>query len=355
MKIMSGAKKTGIILLLLGGLFILLGGGAEAAKCRGCHPMEGMGMASIHPPFMEDQCEMCHGQIDRSSSTKSINSKDIKWFLERHHLGGTAYIILPRRLRKYDLVFESQGPTFQERLSLESLPSLPQGHKPAILEAKLCGLEQGPWIEAKICVKTDLPTEVEINCNGVQGMSEGDFYTFQVISLAGLKVGKKYQCLLTARDISGEESQTKISFTTDHSFAGPQVPPARKVAVDLYQSPMEEPLLEIQSDGALNWRLGTIKKETSQAKRSHGHHKNLNSPVVAGLDACFKCHDSHSLGASHPVNVHLRQGMLAEGIPVFNGVVTCASCHNPHSAKEPYLLRKRGRNLCLSCHGQRYR
>ncbi|WP_456431006.1 cytochrome c3 family protein [Thermosulfuriphilus sp.] len=335
---------------------VFLPGLAQAARCRQCHPLEDQYNSSVHPPFIEDRCDVCHGQDRPKEGNQTINTKNVKWFLERYQPGGTAYILLPGRLRRYDLIFESKDPLFQKRLSLSSLPDAPRGPKPNILEAKLCGLEHGPWWEAKICVKTDIPTEAEINCQDVQGFSEGDFFTYQVISLTGLKDGKTYQCLLTVRDLYGQSSQTKISFRVGHPFALPSPPKAHIISVEIYQTADEEPLLAVKSDGALSWHLGTVPKQTaSKNNSSAGHHKNLNPPVVAGLDACFKCHDSHSLGATHPVNVHLRQGMLAEGIPVFNGVVTCASCHNPHSAKEPYLLRKRGRSLCLSCHGQRYR
>jgi len=55
-----------------------------------------------------------------------------------------------------------------------------------------------------------------------------------------------------------------------------------------------------------------------------------------GAALCFSCHDKGPFGRKH---VH---GPVAEG--------SCDACHDPHEADTAKLLKKGGRELCLSCH-----
>jgi len=330
--------------------------------CQQCHSLNKLvpNGVYLHKPFMEGHCEKCHGGM---FSKKIVNLTNIKWFLARHTNRGTSYIILSPRLEKYNLVFQVED--FQEQFIL--LPSeasnLPNSSvPPQILKTQFCGLEKGPWIEAKICVQTNIPTEVYISCgDNVEGYSEGDYFTNHEILLTRLKENQTYICTVNAKDILGNSAPSKsfsfnISNPIQNSFKKVVTSP-KNVSVKLYHSPAGELILAIMSNSDIDWRLGGVSTgslDLSKEKKIKDHPK-INSLKWSSIDACYTCHPKNRLGVSHPVNVPLSKNIsIDKDIPLQNGVVTCASCHNPHGSLYPSYLRKKGEALCLSCHKQRY-
>jgi len=76
------------------------------------------------------------------------------------------------------------------------------------------------------------------------------------------------------------------------------------------------------------------------------------SKVVASQEKlCGTCHP-RSVQVSHPSGFAPKRRPPAEYPLDWKGDLTCSTCHLPHGT-EPGLLRgaKRGRELCLSCHG----
>lgn len=332
-----------------------------ATSCQKCHPPEKVAPESQqwHSPFLKGRCEICHGTGASVSQSLTLDPKAVKWFLQRDFRGGKAYIVLSPRVKQYDLVFQSENPSLQEILSTEEAKALPPAPEPEIERIWFCGLEEGPWVEAEICVQTNVPTQVHISCGKLEGYTEEDYYTDQVVPLTRVDKGKTYTCTVEARDIQGAPAAPKkFIFKAVERGAEPLRPRAKEVQVGLYKSPLEEILLKIVSDGELSWRLGGIPRTVvnNPKKAEPKDHPKMNPLRWSGTEACYRCHKKNMLGVSHPVDVPLRASMANEqGLPLQGGVMTCATCHNPHGSAYPYFLRKYGEALCLSCHNEIYK
>ncbi len=58
---------------------------------------------------------------------------------------------------------------------------------------------------------------------------------------------------------------------------------------------------------------------------------------------CFQCHVDKSVEKAQ------KRGLWVHG-PAASG--KCIICHDPHKSKNRYMLKKKGRDLCLQCHGR---
>jgi len=336
----------------------MLVGQVWSKTCQDCHSLEKIippNSSHWHPPFIQKNCVICHGSGE--AGIKTVNLKGIKWFLQQNFRGGEAYILLSSRIKNYDLIFQSlSSPTFQKVLSFSSAKELPKSSEPQIEKVWFCGLEESPWIEAEICVKTNVPTSVNIDCQGVSGSTDENYYTDQIIPLAHVEKGKTYVCTVEAQDFSGTPAPPKrFSFVVDGIKKIPVNPPASQVEVNLYRSVLDEAILEIKSNGTFSWRLGGVAsaRQAGIIKNMPEKHPQMNPLCWSAIDACYQCHKKSMLGVSHPVNVPLTPNMAKRNdLPLKNGVMTCTTCHNPHASPYPYRLRKYGEALCLSCHNE---
>ncbi len=260
--------------------------------------------------------------------------------------------MIPHLLQKKALVLESSHPekTFlldpRSALELEEIPSSLE-----ILKAGPCGIKNGLWWEAKICVEFNQPAEVELSCDNFYEYHD-HWSSFHQITLAGLKEGKFYSCSIKGRNLKGQTVEKKFSFQVK-----PQEEPvfqkAKKIQASLYRMASGELVIQIKSDGFFSWRLGELPYLPSDSNTIQDH-PPLNSPLKTSLDVCYRCHPDQNSGATHPVRVPLKNGMKKTDLPLEGGLVTCISCHVPHSGNMPYLLRKENTALCLSCHDDRY-
>ena len=88
--------------------------------------------------------------------------------------------------------------------------------------------------------------------------------------------------------------------------------------------------------------------------------RDLNDPLVARkLVAsqellCGRCHAT-AIKVSHPSGL-VPRGRMAEAFPVdWKGELTCSTCHAVHGNTQGLLRgEQRGRDLCLSCHEQKF-
>ena len=92
--------------------------------------------------------------------------------------------------------------------------------------------------------------------------------------------------------------------------------------------------------------------------------RDLNDPaaarkLVASQETlCERCHAA-AIKVSHPSGVTPRTAVAAataEAYPVdWKGELTCSTCHAVHGSNRGLLRgERRGRDLCLSCHDQRF-
>ncbi|WP_457756344.1 cytochrome c3 family protein [Thermodesulfatator indicus] len=327
-----------------------------AKSCKECHPdnkIVSPGASFFHQPFLKHDCNVCHGGEEVSSNEKSL-SKAVKWENKHVFRGGKAYILLPTTVKSYDIAFEAPSLDFQKILSYSNASALPEDIEPVIEKVSLCNWEKYPWTEAGICVKTSIPCRVRIVCNGVSGStSDENYYTYQIVPLAHAKINDFYSCKIEAQTYDGQIAAKNFKFkAVEVSKAKDSF--AKTVAVNIYRSPLDEPILEIQADGQLTWRIGLLPKSNIKISNKPKDHPLIKSISWTSTNACYNCHSKNKLGVIHPVGVPLNYKMAQRNkdLPLFNGVISCATCHYPHASSNSYFLRKTGKNLCLSCHNK---
>ncbi|MFC1684933.1 cytochrome c3 family protein [Pseudomonadota bacterium] len=78
--------------------------------------------------------------------------------------------------------------------------------------------------------------------------------------------------------------------------------------------------------------------------------ENAHQLLASQEQLCRSCHEN-ALAVSHPSGFAPRQPISDEYPLDWKGTVTCSTCHLVHG-NGPHLMRgkKRGRELCLSCH-----
>jgi predicted CXXCH cytochrome family protein len=329
-------------------------------SCKDCHPQNNIGR-TVHPPFVNGQCDACHARKDGLTDSGKIDRKKIKWFLRRSLRNGTAYTILSRQHHQQTLVFESDEPESQTVFSLSaSLPPLPEDgtNPPRIVKTSLCGAKKTLWWDAKLCIETDKPALLEVSCEDNLGHGMGDFLTDQEVLITGLNANQEYDCQIVAQDIRGRKSDpTPFHFKTNRTFSESALEPAKKLSIET--STIEgESVLAVKADGEVEWRIGFVPDAyglVSSKDESSDLHGRMSPMIVAAITACYDCHPKVRQGLNHPVDVKCSAPTIAPAdLPLFEGAVGCASCHNPHANNEPFLLRKHGHELCVSCHGEHY-
>ncbi len=331
---------------------------AKGKLCIECHRFGRIGKW-LHEPFSLKECETCHGGNEAAGEVRNVDLSRVRWVLKRHFYGGRGFIFLPRRVRGKTLVFYSEAREKVQTLSLASAKPLTinTSNSPKILRASLCGWEKGVFVEAALCIETNVPTEVEVRIGNRSEHSGGDLYTRHKIVLTHLKEGKRYTATVIAKDLKGRKSTPySCSFQLEGDNGEKEFfnSSGDSCKVSVVSLPSDDFALAIESDEEMDWRLGLLPEVEAQTERVKGH-PLLSSALYASLDVCYECHPNEKLGASHPVNVSLKPGMKAKDVPLIGGVVTCVSCHEPHAANRPYLLRKKEDDLCVACHGERYR
>ena len=337
-------------ILLLAAFSVLLSNSVKA-QCESCHPLE---VATyFHVPYENHQCNDCHEQKSNISNEDEVDLNKVKWFDHGQLFDGVSCILIPRPRQDKVLVF--YVPELNKKFVLNPLNAkvLSYSYQPVLIKkVETCGIENGIWWEANICVKSNQPVELEISCSNLY--EQKDYWSsFHQVTLAGLEKDKTYKCLVRARTIMGQEVERIFQFKVIKQDS-PPLPKANNVSVFLYRLEGNDNLfVSVNTDGFIDWKLGELPGEPRliSAQNSSKHHEgNLNvSPNL-----CYRCHTDHKYKINHPMNVPLKENMKKTDLPLYNGLITCLSCHEPHVAKRPYLLRKESTGLCLSCHDDRY-
>ncbi len=353
------SKRNARLALIFLAIFMGSASGVSAQRCVNCHNFKRLGQW-VHAPFENGKCQSCHGGASSRKGGGKLDIQEAKWVLRRHFFGGKGLIFLPRRVRGKFLVFQADTREDAVPLSPESVASLPikTAREPKILQAFPCEIEEGIFLEATLCVETNVPTEIEVRCGNQVETSSGDFFTRHRIVLGNLKKDAIYQAKIIARDISGRVSRSRVvMFRMDKTIKTEQFKNegTNEISIRLFHFPPNEMVLAIESGNEIDWRLGILPDQSVKNTSMPKNHPVIRSLLYSGIEACYKCHPDEKLGVSHPVNISLKNGMKAKGVPLFGKVMTCSSCHEPHSANIPYLLRKKEDDLCVSCHGERYR
>ncbi|MBX6422053.1 cytochrome c3 family protein [Thermosulfurimonas sp. F29] len=347
--------------LIVFSLWMVVGSSVSlrAAECVKCHPVEVK--VYTHPSYLRGDCAVCHLRVQFQARRVEVPENEVRWWRKLEVVRGEYYLPLPGRMSHRPLVLKAREIGWQKVLDPDLATPIKPGEATFSLKRVYpCDRVQGVTVSVKICLEAGVPFEAEVDCGGgIRGFTTG-LATFQAVWVDGLRPGK-FRCVVLARSIGGQEVRAEVRGDTGkvESVRFPLASEEEKPEAGIREV-MGRRYLYVKTRGRVRFEVGylpvRVKRRVRRELKDEAH-RGLRPPVDTATYACYRCHGKHSLGASHPVDVVYRPGEKVKpdpGLPLFGGRVECASCHEPHTSARPHLLRKQGKDLCLSCHLARY-
>jgi len=352
-------------------LLLCIGDLAWADSCKDCHRKtwsEGIKKSYIHPPFLEEKCKICHiykNMEDKEDSKTIVKTTPIAY---EHEITialkeDTKYRALIRVRDKKGKIKELTRILDINQLSIERDETPPR-----IFNVRVEQITPGVFFEAVIVWDTDEPSTSQVEYGtpphyGFITPLDENLVTHHVVKIANLGKGEVYHFRVHSADLYGNEAvsadmtfKVKPQTSSKKTFQAQTVSDLEIRDLHIFKTPDNRVVFFWLTTKPAQ---GTVEvKEITQASTQLKGHDNfvIKGEKEAGFKACYKCHSSEKLGISHPVGVPLTSDMHAPSdLPLPDGMVTCSSCHQPHGSEYRYILRKpMGRELCVSCHGERY-
>jgi len=274
-------------------------------KCIGCHVAtynQGIESRTIHQPFREENCVICHlaegadWTPDSSSPKTGISGKpasqQVLW-RKTQSFATTETPLLEQRILLPALELETD---YRFRIIVGQPQPSAQG---LTFSSSWLGLRPQELTDDSQAVRLEVPSGLTVPAP-------------EVVSL------------------SRSGSDVIIAWQTRQPFYG-------RVALQRLQGPgFEDP------------------ESISPKVRSEGtrEHPALRTGEDLAINACYQCHPQSTLGTSHPVRLYgSAEVKIPVHLPTVDGMLSCVTCHNPHGAIGLKLVRETiTTKLCISCH-----
>jgi predicted CXXCH cytochrome family protein len=381
---MKASTKSNLSILLISAFLLVpastsFGNSADSKSCLACHQNmvnDNMTKISIHQPFINGECTLCHGGSDASGTnlTPSDNSvSPIKWLDENRTKANVQWFRIPSADVKNALyITTGDNKATNIRLAVPETKTFAaldnNSAPPAINDVKVVNIEKGLFITATISWKTDKISDslVTFNAGDRNTKSYGRHLTTDhTVSLIGLKAGQDYTYTVASTDVFGNVAQSE-SFTFSTSAAklvNKNTPPNlsrgnAKISSEIFTA-NGDLIVKVKTDRPAALAIGTDMQATPKkissdsvvdADNVHGNMRvNINKTVAL----CVSCHKDHNGISSHPVDIYPTRGMIipADYPTGDDGKITCLTCHEAHASNHKNVLRKsQNRELCIGCH-----
>ncbi len=396
MKKHSKAWKIAVVaaaLLALAGIAPMFDNAAAAQTCLTCHQdtyESAMTEFSVHLPFLQENCTVCHiddaasqssafGRNDRAVLTENASPGQLKWLGKSSSPLAEHWFVVPADSINgflYVEVRDSGNTPSRSRLELATgIPEVSNDRTPPkIMDLKVHKIERGIYIAATIGWRTDEAADSSViyGTEGRNVSSYDDQYTkSHQVTIVGLKANALYTVAAVSEDIFGNRTESEpIALSTADATVEPQ-------AGDSAEEKSAEPLrltkqvvkaqdnyvVKVSASRPTHMAIGTHLQNhdagpergvnsASRFRSNHGH-GSMRTSATETVTLCLGCHRNYRGVSSHPVDISLQPGMLvAADYPLSpDGKITCLTCHNPHAASLKNLLRKSAeRQLCIGCH-----
>jgi len=330
--------------------FVLFLSRIAFGNCLKCHKFKEQPFG--HSPFVNHNCGACHlGEKNEESQKEHVRwIKTIECYkglnclrLGRNGFLGSMFYVEVPSLGVSQIVDVSNPPYLKVKLS------------PSKVKIFLCSLERGVFLIARMCVETDSPVVVDADCEGVCCGNDGIYRTYNVLELDFPIKKRGSRCIFVIKDMAGNSLKRDEEFVfSSYSSLEPDTAQHFRILTGVADS--QDRFLCFKTDGYVECKLGIVEETLSSILRKVKNHPPIVAIFESSIKRCYKCHPKSMLGVSHPVGIPLGENMKKQpGIRLVNGKVTCASCHNPHSSRYPYLLRQKQQELCIGCHGEKYK
>lgn len=339
----------------------------------------------IHDAFVNKKCLVCHVEnnypfFSRKTMENSLKNKGIEWLTGHHEADSTHFFMIQAEEVNDSIYVKTMGEDQQYEIAEIKVPPIEQlmerfddNRKPTIFGIRFLGVQKGVLHKATVSWNTDKPTEAQIQF-GKGKLDQKTRLSSQlkknhVLVLSPLLPKTNYVYRIMARDIYGNEAVSQIM-----SFSTTEV--VTKMAFDIFKNKRgTEPLqsgfqhviervgnsylIKITTNEPTYMHIGRIRNFVSKINKSNGKkippqgHTALKNSVETSIKVCLNCHQNYGSGASHPINVRPKRGMVfPKDYPILdNGKMHCITCHEPHgSNNEARIRRSTKQELCLGCH-----
>ncbi len=347
-----------------------------ASRCVKCHEKlfnTKISEHTVHRPFMEQRCDVCHEQKLPQQAAQETTT----WKMSGELNKGTNLIPLSALWQNYEIVVRLQDMSGLYRIDkklifdrLEGLKTTKYMSQNEILNPQVNDVHRDIFISASLTWDTPCPSRCEIHY-GTDGSPDEILYetTYSIhhhIEIQGLKKGREYHAFIRAEGINHETTESQqVSFNTKKETVASSHPskggkPAGNSGLTINKAALvkigSKPFLMLDLNRNALVRLGLnnsthISHDVSDTVTSaRAWHPKLLSLYEAGYLNCKKCH-KNSDRDSHPVNIRLLPEMNPpKDFVTAMGKVTCVSCHDPHGSQYAFSLRRNNTALCQGCH-----
>jgi predicted CXXCH cytochrome family protein len=352
----------------------------DSSNCCQCHNdifEDNVSKTSVHPPFLQQQCSVCHIQDSMTAeeeiyltSTKNINWLDANFSPALNH-----WFNIPVELVSSDRLImvasDYLGTAHEEVLPLPAFEMLQQKAdegKPYNITPEVLGVYRGILISARIAWSTEEESNSEVRY-GIDTLRYSavvnDFTTAHEIVLQNLKSNKNYQYIVISQDIFGNRTESEIAYfsTQNLSPAPPQEYEQHQKADILLETQLfrngDSYLVLITANQPVTLKVGTEiitakdEKVFAAVIADNPDHLPMRSRNELFISVCKNCHANIFNVVSHPINVSPSPEMTFPDNYKTNsaGNITCITCHASHASNFRYrTVKSASLELCLGCH-----
>ena len=278
--------------------------------CIRCHISvynQGLANSSIHAPFWERQCDLCH----LASGSQWVETTMAISELEQ--ITGT--VVTQELLWRKPQIFSSQPDvTFDHLVDLSGLTA-------------------------------EDAYRIRIQLQFVATTSDESILEGQWIGLRPSELSENTTVPLNI-DTLIPVAQAGLVTTASLSWDG------KTVFVTLQTSQLMTAQVEVQDLDGLNLNSDETSSADSQSVSAQEQHPPMRSAEALAIEACYQCHSEADLGTSHPVRLFSGKDVrIPDELPTVDGMLTCVTCHDPHGSDGEMLVREVIKTkLCVTCH-----
>jgi len=348
-------------------------------NCLSCHSNwynEKIDESSIHGPFLQGKCDVCHSKTDMNDLSNQ-NNNDYNWILSKYIFSGITLIPFSKdKNLLIKLVNEDQeiNKIFHLKVNKVQVSSIDFALPIVISNFHVISVTSDYMLHAKIAWQTNVPTK----CSVYYGTSNNDkniiteylYSTNHILEIDGLKKNAHYYIYIVATSPLNEKlTSSTISFDTSSNFDdsaaltnNPDITNDKEIDAKLVDiggknyieiaSPVKA-YLRVAVDDSYDF---SIKNVASKVDISDSHikptHLCSTEMYELGYQKCLRCHRlSQYDHNSHPINITLPSCMHPpKELILARGKIVCITCHYPHASNYPHQLRMKETTLCGCCH-----
>jgi len=346
---------------------------AQQQDCLSCHSewySEKIDDTSIHAPFLQGKCKVCHSEDNMNTSTQNNINNSYNWIFSKNLLNGINLIPLTQadnlliQITYDNTLYKTLHINFNNIVSATDI----NFSEPIIItNFHVASITSDYMIHVKLVWSTNIPTKCTLyykTSTDKNNSTEYIYSTNHIVELNGLKKNVKYYAYIVATSPFNESvTSNTLSFNTSMRFNNNLMHFSSKNnpikvqlvnlngknyievvnSVPIYLKAAKDKLYISKSENIINNNINTNVKP---------RHLCASEIYELGYIKCLKCHHSSQYNHnSHPINIILPNNMHPpKELILVNGRITCITCHCPHASNYPHQLRMKETTLCGCCH-----